>query len=172
MNFYELSKVRYSVRKFKPEHIKQEDLDYILQCGRIAPTACNNQPQRILVLNTDEDCAKLKQCGASQSHAPTALLVCYDKTSAWVRRTDGTCSGQIDTAIVQTHMMLAAAERGVGSVWVMAFDPVKTREALQIPDNFEPVSFLMLGYPAEDAQPAPMHDDKLPEGKTVFYPNF
>ncbi len=172
MNFYELSKARYSVRKFKPEHIRQEDLDYILQCGRTAPTACNFQPQRILVLNTDEDCAKLKLCAASQSQAPAALLVCCDTRTAWVRRTDGRSSGEIDAAIVQTQMMLAAAEIGVGSVWVMAFDPVKTRAALQLPDHYEPVSFLMLGYPAEEASPAPMHKEKLPEDATIFYHTF
>ncbi len=172
MNFYELSKARCSIRRFRPEHISQEDLDYILQCGRTAPTAVNYQPQRILVLNTDEDCARLKRCGALQSHAPTALLVCYDTQSAWVRPIDGKCSGEIDAAIVQTQMMLAAAEIGVGSVWVMSFDPVKTREALNLPETYVPVSFLMLGYPAEDAAPAPMHRERLPEGDTVFYHPF
>lgn len=172
MNFYELAKSRYSVRKFKPEHIKQDELDYILSCGRIAPTGCNIQPQRILVLNTDKDCAKLALCSASQSHAPSALLICYDKTEPWVRRYDGASCGQIDASIVTTHMMLAASEIGVGSVWVMSFDPVKTREVFELPEAYEPVAFLMLGYPAEDARPAHLHEEKRPIEETVFYGKF
>ncbi len=172
MRFYELSKSRWSVRKFKPAHIRQSDLDYILQCGRIAPTGCNNQPQRILVINTDEDCAKLQQCSASQSHAPAALLVCYDKTDTWIRRYDGASCGPMDASIVTTHMMLAAHEIGVGSVWVMSFDPAKTKEVFALPDHYEPVAFLMLGYPAEDAEPLPLHDAKKPLSETVFYSHF
>ncbi len=167
MNFYELCKSRYSVRKFKPEHIRQEDLDYILNCGRVAPTACNNQPQRIFVLNSDEVCAKLRLCTVSQSHAPTALLICYDKAKAWVRQYDGASSGQVDASIVTTHMMLAAAEIGVGAVWVMKFDVAKTRELLELPDDYEPVAFLMMGYPADDAIPAHMHGERLPLEETV-----
>lgn len=62
MDFEQLITERYSVRSFKPEHLPQEVIDRILEAGHKAPTGCNYQPQRILVLNTDESIAKLKEC--------------------------------------------------------------------------------------------------------------
>ena len=44
MSFMELSKARYSVRAFQNTPIEEEKLHLILEAGRIAPTACNNQP--------------------------------------------------------------------------------------------------------------------------------
>ena len=60
MDFLELAAKRYSVRKFKEEKVRQEDLDKILKAGMLAPTAHNDQPQRILVINSDEALEKLK----------------------------------------------------------------------------------------------------------------
>ena len=60
MDFLELAAKRYSVRKFKEEKVRQEDLDKILKAGMLAPTAHNEQPQRILVINSDEALEKLK----------------------------------------------------------------------------------------------------------------
>ena len=53
MEFEQLIAERYSVRSFLPEHLPQETIDRILWAGHCAPTGCNYQPQRILVLNTD-----------------------------------------------------------------------------------------------------------------------
>ncbi len=172
MDFLTLATDRYSVRKFKPEHVSQDDLDIILHAAQVAPTAHNYQPHRILVLHSDEDAAQLNECDASQGHAPTALLICYDEDECWVRDFDGKKSGEIDAAIVTTQMMYAATDIGVGSVWVMLFDPDKTRKALELPDNYVPVAFLMLGYPADDAKPSPMHSDNLPMEETIFYESF
>ena len=54
MKFEKLIKERYSCRKFKDKAVEQEKIDKILEAGLVAPTACNLQPQRILVL-TDKD---------------------------------------------------------------------------------------------------------------------
>ena len=54
MNFLELAKERYSVRKMKPEQIKQEDLNRILEAAKLSPTAKNMQRERLLVVNTEE----------------------------------------------------------------------------------------------------------------------
>ena len=60
MDFETVIAERYSVRKFEDIHLPQEVVDRILQAGHLAPTGCNFQPQRILVLNTDESVEKLK----------------------------------------------------------------------------------------------------------------
>ncbi|MGN0746416.1 MAG: nitroreductase family protein, partial [Aristaeellaceae bacterium] len=91
---------------------------------------------------------------------PTALLICQDRTACWVRKYDGKPSGDIDAAIVTTHMMLEAASLGVGCCWVMHFNPAAVREEFALPDNLEPVAILTLGYPAEDAAPYPAHSQR------------
>ena len=74
MDFLQLVKDRYSVRKFSDRKVEQEKLDLILEAGRVAPTAVNYQPQRILVLSSEENLAKLKSCTIYHFHAPMALL--------------------------------------------------------------------------------------------------
>lgn len=172
MNFFELAKNRYSVRSFTDKHLDKPTLDIILTAGHVAPTGCNYQPQRILVINTDEGIEKLKKCTKCHFNAPTALLVCYNKDECWTRKYDGATSGVIDASIVCTHMMLQAYEIGVGSCWVMHFNPSAIREEFAIPDIYEPVALLVMGKPAPDAKPIDMHSNYRDINETVFYEKF
>ncbi len=172
MSFLDLAAKRYSVRKFADQPVKKEDLDKILQAGHLAPTGCNNQPQRVLVLNTPEAINKLKSCTKCHFNAPAALLVCYNKEECWTRKYDGKNCGVSDACIVATHMMLCAADLGVGSTWVMHFDPAAMRQTFNIPTHIEPVALLVLGYPATDAAPAEMHSQFRPMEETVVYGQF
>ena len=172
MEFTKLIEERYSVRNFKPEHLPREVLDKILAAGQLAPTGCNYQPQRILVLNTDESIEKLRGCTKCHFGAPTALLVCHNTAESWVRPYDGALSSPVDAVIVATHMLLAAHNEGVGGCWVMHFDPAAMRETFGIPDGIEPAALLVMGYPAEDAKPLPMHFKTRPMCETVVYDRF
>ena len=172
MNFLELATNRYSVRKFKSEPLQEKDLSSILQAGHIAPTGCNNQPQRILVINSTEGLEKLKKCTKCHFNAPAAMLVCYNKNECWVRKYDGKNCGVSDACIVTTHMMLQAAVIGVGSTWVMHFDPAAMCKEFNIPEYIEPVALLTLGYPAEDAEPLDLHFKTRPIEETVVYNTF
>jgi len=172
MNFLELAKKRYSVRKFKPEHLTQKEIDSILEAAHIAPTGCNNQPQRILILNNDETISKLKNCTKCHFDAPTAILICYNKNETWTRPYDGATCAPVDASIVTTHMMLQATDMGIGSTWVMHFDPEAMKKTFNIPENIIPHALLVMGYPAEDAQPSPMHTSFRPMDEVVFYDSF
>ena len=172
MEFEKLICERYSVRKFLPEHIPQNIIEKILDAAHKAPTGCNYQPQRILVLNSDESIEKLKNCTRCHFNAPSAFLVCYNEDESWKRPYDGALSAPVDAAIVATHMMLASHNEGVGVCWVMHFNPEKMREAYNIPDNYEPVGLLVMGYPSEDAKPIEMHYKFRPMDETVFYDSF
>ncbi len=172
MEFEKVIAERYSVRKFENRHLAQEDIDKILHAGHIAPTGCNFQPQRILVLNTDDSVAKLKDCTKCHFDAPCAMLICYNSEETWKRPYDGALSAPVDAAIVTTHMMLAAHNVGVGSCWVMHFDPASMREKFNIPENFEPVALLVMGYPHENAAPIEMHEKTRPLEDVVFYDSF
>jgi nitroreductase len=133
----------------------------VLEAGRIAPTGCNNQPQRIKVITTAEDLAKVDECTRCRFGAPAVLLICYDKNVCWRRKFDGKSCGVSDACIVTTHLMLQCQDLGLGSCWVMHFDPAKAVELFSLPENVVPVAMLPLGYPAEDSVPAPMHGEKF-----------
>lgn len=169
MDFEKLISERYSVRKFKQQHLPQDVIDKILEAGHKAPTGCNYQPQRIFVLNNDEAIAKLKNCTKCHFNAPTAMLVCHNKEESWVRKYDGALSSPVDAVIVTTYMMLAAQNEGVGTCWVMHFDPAAMRESYNIPNNIEPIALLVMGYPSDDAMPFDLHFKNRPKAETIFF---
>ena len=172
MDFEQLITERYSVRNFKPEHLPQAVVDQILEAGHKAPTGCNYQPQRILVLNTDEAMQQLRKCTKCHFSAPTAMLVCHNKEESWTRPYDGALSSPVDAAIVTTHMMLAAHNAGVGCCWVMHFDPFAMRQTFRIPENIEPAALLVMGYPSETAKPIDKHFQSRPMAEVVHYDTF
>ena len=100
------------------------------------------------------------------------MLICYNKNECWTRKYDGKTCGVADACIVTTHMMLEAEELGIGTTWVMHFDPEAMRCEFEIPDNIEPVALLVMGYPAEDAEPSPLHTEFRPMEELVVYDKF
>lgn len=172
MDFLDLAESRYSVRKFSSKKVEKEKLDLVLEAGRAAPTAVNYQPQRILVLNSEEELEKLKACTPYHFNAPLVLLVCYDETKSWKRKFDDKDEGSIDASIVATHMMLEAANIGLGSTWVGYFDPQKMKNLYALPDHIVPVALLPMGYPDDSSKPHPNHDMRFDISTTVFYHAF
>ncbi|MBR3750775.1 MAG: nitroreductase family protein [Clostridia bacterium] len=172
MDFEQLISERYSVRSFTGEHLPKEIIEKILKSGHKAPTGCNYQPQRILVLNTDEAIAKLKGCTKCHFNAPCAMLVCHDTHQSWKRVYDGALSSPVDAVIVTTYLMLAAQNEGVGSCWVMHFDPKAMRESFNIPEHIQPAALLVMGYPAPDAKPLSLHFENRPLSDTVVWDEF
>jgi nitroreductase len=169
MNFKELAVHRYSVRKFKPAAVEKEKLDLVLEAGRNAPTAGNKQPQRILVISREDGLKKIDNCTSCRFDAPVVFLICYDKNESWVRPFDSENSGWVDASIVTTQMMLQAADIGLGTTWVMYFDPAKVVKEFRLPENIVPVAVLPLGYPADDAFPHERHTQRLPQEKLIFF---
>ncbi|MDR0760910.1 MAG: nitroreductase family protein [Treponema sp.] len=169
MNFDVLSAKRYSVRKFKQVPVEPEKLARILEAGRNAPTAANKQPQRILVVTREEGLAKIDRATPCRFGAPLVLIICFDKNECWVRKFDGEHSGWVDASIVTTQMMLQAEDLGLGSTWVMHFDPAVAREAFSLPENLVPAAMLVMGYPAPDAAPANQHALRHPLEKIVYF---
>ena len=158
MTFFELAKNRYSVRSFQATPIEDEKLNQILEAGRIAPTACNNQPQKIYVAKSKESREKLAAVCPCTFDAPVILVVCYDHTRNWKSKLmPGYESGETDAAIVCTHMMLQAADLGIGSCWVGYFNAQAVSDALGLPEQVTVSALLPIGYAAENAKPAPLH---------------
>ncbi len=170
MNFLDLAKERFSVRSFKPQMIEEEKLIAILEAGRVAPTACNKQPQKIYVVKSAESREKLASVCRFTFDAPVVLVVCYDKERSWQNDLmPGYESGETDASIVCTHMMLEAWEQGIGSCWVAWFNADEVKAALSLPENVRVCALLPIGYAADGVAPTKLHAKIRDFDDTISY---
>lgn len=172
MEFLQLAKERHSVRKFSDKKVEREKLDLILEAGRVAPTAVNYQPQRVLVIENEESLGKLKSCTPYHFNAPLVLLVCYDTSVSWKRNHDNKDMGMVDATIVATHMMLEVHSLGLGTTFVAHFDPEAIKKSFELPDYLVPVSLLPIGYASSDSKPHILHSKRHDIKDTAFFNSF
>jgi len=155
MEYSELIAARYSVRAYRPDPVEDKKLQAVLEAARLAPTAANRQPFQLVVMHTtgrEEEIGKIyRRLWFVQ--APLVIGVCAISSLAWVRESDRFNARLIDAAIVADHLILAAANLGLGTCWVAAFNVEAARDVMKLPDEAEPVIFTPLGYPAD--QPGP-----------------
>ena len=149
MDFLELARSRYSVRGYLEREVEDEKLEKILEAGQCAPSACNNQPCLFIVIRNKSDRQRLGDVYNRSwfLNAPVILAACCDRSNSW-RRGDGKDYGDVDIAIAVDHITLAAANLGLGTCWVGAFDAENARKILMLPENIDPVAFIPLGYPS------------------------
>ena len=154
MEFAELIRKRYSVRAYKPDPVEDEKLEQVLEAMRLAPTAANRQPFQFIVIHTKGREAELGRIYGRGWFVQAPLIICACGVLAqnWVR-SDGKNYNDVDVAIAMDHLVLAAADLGLGTCWIAAFDPAAAREVLGLPDGVEPVAFTPLGYPADQLGP-------------------
>ena len=169
MEFTEVVKNRYSCKKYDGKQISEEQLDTVLQAGRLAPTAKNLQGQRIYVVQSAEGLAKIDELTPCRYGAPTVLVVAFDKNSMFVYPGEEANSGVEDASIVATHMMLAATNTGVDSCWLNFFDPAAVAKAFDLPESEQVLMLLDLGFAAEGFAPLPNHTSRKPLEETVKY---
>lgn len=152
MDFLELAKKRYSVRAYKPDLVEDDKLQKVLEAARLAPTACNIQPFQFIVIHTKGKEAELRRIYGTSwfVQAPIVICACGMPSQSWVR-SDGKNYWEVDVTIAMDHLILAAADLGLGTCWIGAFNPDAAREVLRLPDDVEPIAFTPLGYP--DDQP-------------------
>ena len=145
MEFLELVKKRYSVRKYESKKVEDEKLFKILEAGRVAPTGANTQPQRLIVVQQNEGFEKIKKA-ANIFEAPLAIIVCGEPGAAWIRPFDGKNIVDIDVSIVTDHLMMEATELGLGTLWICYFDPTVIKKEFNLPKGIEPINILAIGY--------------------------
>lgn len=149
-----LSKERFSARKFTEEAVSKDDLLYVLECVRMAPSACNRQPWKWLVVKSEEAKQKLQECYDREwfKTAPMYIVGMRSKQENWVRKPDGKPHGDIDVAIATEHLCLAAAERGLGTCWVCNYDPEKMHLNFEqgARADYEAVVIVPIGHIAPD----------------------
>lgn len=155
MSVLDIMKKRCSVRQFQSRAVEQEKLLRVIEAARVAPSACNRQPWRFVVVENKGLQQKISERWAAR--APVIIVAIGNHEESW-KRGDGKDHCDIDVAIAVDHMTLMAAELGLGTCWVCAFDAAACAKALDLPDTYEAVALLPIGYPAEGAD-ADRHDE-------------
>lgn len=138
---------RRSIRKFKSDPIKEEDINEIIKAAQFAPTGMNNKSVEYIVIKDQE--IKNKICEILNrfciqnlvKEAPILIIPIIDNKK----------SGAIieDLSVSNAFMMLQATELGIGTLWKHIQEEVRAeiREILQIPDKFSFINLIALGYP-------------------------
>jgi nitroreductase len=157
MEIKEIINKRFSCRSYRSDPVPENILQQVLEAGRLAPTAKNLQPFKIVVIDTVKNQEKLKAIYNREYFlkAPLILGIYGNKKDNWVRSYDNKEHYPVDCAIVMDHMVLTATSLGLGTCWICAFDPVPARALVSLPAEYEPVAFTPLGYPAVQGKPQP-----------------
>lgn len=149
--FYELFERRKSIRKYRDMPIEEEKLSRLLTALSRAQSAANRQPWHFIVLESKdrgEFDSVLHREGFKA--APLIIVACAEPGSAWTRKGDNVNYAWVDVTIAVTEMIAAATAEGLGTCWIAAFDPVKVKSILGIPDHIDVVGLITIGYPDEE----------------------
>ena len=168
MEFRQVISQRETVRSFDGRKPTEEQLQQILEAGRLTPTAYNRQPQRVYVLESEEALRSMDSVHPCRYNAPVVLMVCADKNlTGNDQRWEST--HQVDASIAATHMLLAACDAGVDSAWVGVFDPAATQKAFALAENIVPICFLDLGFRTQGYKTSPSHTKRNPLSAMVTW---
>lgn len=164
MNFLELVKSRQSDRAYDTARpVEAEKLAYIMETVRLAPSACNAQPWKFIVVTEPSlvketaSCVVDKTLGMNHfaNQAPVFIVVLEE--SANFTSTLGSTVKQkhfphMDLGIASAHLTLAAAEQGLGTCIVGWFNEKKLRNVLDIPSSKRPILVITLGYSTQQTR--------------------
>jgi len=171
MEYTDLIRTRESVRNYDPKRpVPKEILEKILEAGRLAPSACNYQPWKFILISSSAMLEKVKACYDREwfKDSPHILVALGLRDQAWNRSYDGYNSIETDVAIAMTHIILAAENEGVAACWIAAYNPKILREALNPEENQLIFGITPLGYPKPGFQKTTTKRRKLLEEIVEF----
>ncbi|MFQ6083719.1 MAG: nitroreductase family protein [Candidatus Aminicenantia bacterium] len=164
MSVLDAIRKRKSVRKYKSDPIPEDILLKVLEAARLAPSAKNLQPWKFILIKDEELKMKLAEACLRQyfiTKAPVIIVACGFPDNCYAYQGRYMKSWPIDVAIAFEHLVLQAAEEGLGTCWIGAFEEDKVKEILGIPENVKVVALTPLGYP--DEQPRDRRRKSLEE---------
>ena len=133
MDFYEVIHTRRSRRSYRPDPVPEDSLKRIADAVAHAPSACNRQPVKVLIVRNAE--LREKICSiygrAFLKEAPVIAVVLGNESEAWIRP-EGDSIVPVDAAIVMEHLVLAATAEGLGSCWICAFRRAELDRVLKL----------------------------------------
>lgn len=151
MEALETIKQRRSVRKFKATPVAKEYIEQLIDAGRLAPTARNDQPWEFIVVTNPEtrkQIAALTDYGKFIAEAPVCIAIFCKPTKYYLE--DGSAATE--------NILLAATALGLGSCWIAGDKKpycAKIAELLQVPPDYKLVSLIVVGYSAAPVSPPP-----------------
>jgi nitroreductase len=173
MNVFEAIKERRSIRSFKEQDVKEEDIEMLIEAARWAPSAGNIQPWEFIIVRRHELKKELAEAAFGQAfveEAPIVIVVCADENRSFqgysVRGKTLYCIQDTAAAIQNIH--LTAHSLGLGTCWIGAFSEGETARILKVPNGVRPVAIVPIGYPAES--PAPRN--RRPINQIIHYEAF
>ena len=152
MEVMEAIKARYSVRKYAPKKLDEESIQRILEAGRLAPTASNQQLNKHIIVTDEELIQKLVGACKNQKWIATAPAVLVECASGDRTMICGQSARSMDGAIAMSYMTLEAVSLGMQFCWLGWFETDKVRALLNIPEEYVVIAVAPLGYPAEPGQ--------------------
>ena len=153
---------RRSIRKYEEKDVTDEQVSEVLEAARLAPSWKNLQTWRFIVVRDKETRAQIADTlvgNPSQKAvvtAPVLIVVCADPEESGV--IDDRLYYLVDIGIVMDHIMLEAADMGLGTVFVGLFDEGSIKPILGVPDKYRIVALPPRGYPARHPDPRPRKD--------------
>jgi len=137
---------RRSIRKFKDEPISEKVRQNILEAGRFAPTATNNQPWHFVLVRqgTAKEAFSFGGFNTFVKDADFIVLGLYKSSEVIIEKLS-----LMDVTIALQNMVIAAWVQGVGSCWMGAFDEPRLRKTLNLPADSRLVGAIAFGIPDE-----------------------
>ena len=146
---------RRSIRKFKSDAVKDEDIEILLKAAMAAPSACNKQPWEFYVVKSSDKLDLVKASGRyTNMNAPLAIVVCGNEDRCLSKKDNDFFIQDCSSAI--THILLCAESLCLGSLWCGAY-PMnsvvsKLRTALELEEKIIPLGIVYIGYPDEEKE--------------------
>jgi len=148
----EIIKSRRSIRNYRKEKIKEDEILKILEAGRWAPSASNNQPWRFIVVNDEQlikkigDACRILTINSFVENSKVLVIIYTEKKHRWV---------DLDCGMCAQNMMLEAHSLGIGSCFIGAFREKKIKELVNLQDQFNVVGIISFGYKESEKEPTP-----------------
>jgi len=144
---------RRSIRAFKPEPVDDSIINEALRMANLAPSAGNLQARDFIVVKDAATKATLAKAAYDEEFvrsAPVVVVVCANlqRISHYGERGRTLYCIQDSSAAIE-NLILFLHNKGIGSVWVGAFDEAAVRTALHVPSEARPIAMIPLGHPAE-----------------------
>ena len=144
MEVFEAIRKRHSVRSYLPDVVPSGKLERILEAARLAPSAGNIQPWHFIVVTDQQKRKELSKGRYAKFlvESPVVLVGCGDKKASpnW---------HAIDTTIAMQNMVLTATSEGLSTCWIGSFNNNQVKRLLRIPERFNVIALLALGYRRE-----------------------
>jgi len=179
MEFIYLCLKRFSCRKFKNIPVEREKILKCIEAARFAPSACNSQPWRFLVIDDKNLVKKIADIATKGIYGiinkflyetPCIVGVIADKEKFIARlgaRITGTSYYLIDIGIACEHFVLQATEMGIGTCYIGYFNEKGIKEILKIPDKYKVPLLIAVGYPDEIYEEEKMKNIKVLNRKKI-----